>query len=379
MRHNFSKHIVFHENPVSFDKNTERELLQYCLGGTLYMPSTRQIADKIIKNSIPELTSMVMCFEDAISLNDLPFGEANVIEELDNLHRAYKNKELSIDNLPLIFLRVRDIKQFSSFAKKLSNEHVQILTGFVFPKFYSDNATEYLEQLDGLNKKFGTKLYGMPILEGESIANVETRVSELKKLKLIIDPFKDIILNIRVGGTDFSSLFGVRRGVNTSIYDILPVRDIISDILNFFCRISDEYTVSAPVWEYFLAYSDDNIDKYIGNSVNRSLISNEVIVNQAIDGLLREVTRDITNGMIGKTVIHPSHLRFVHSMQAITKEEYEDALQIINSDGGVMKSKGGNKMNEVGPHKSWATKVCLRAKVYGVIKNENDYLNLFKR
>ena len=377
MRHNVSKNIVFHENPISFNKNTERELLQYCLGGTLYMPSTRQIAGKIIKNSIPELTSMVMCFEDAISPSDLPLGEANVIEELDNLDRAYKNKELNIDNLPLIFLRVRDINQFSSFANKLSNEHVQILTGFVFPKFYSDNAIEYLEQLDALNKKFGTKLYGMPILEGDSIANVETRVSELKKLKSIIDPYKDIILNIRIGGTDFSSLFGVRRGINTSIYDILPVRDIISDILNFFCRISDEYTVSAPVWEYFLAYNDDNIEKYIGNSVNRSLITNEVIVNQAIDGLLREITRDIANGMIGKTVIHPSHLKFVNSMQAITKEEYDDALQIINADGGVMKSKGGNKMNEVGPHKSWATKVCLRAKVYGVIKNENDYFGLF--
>lgn len=379
MRHNFSKHIVFHKNPVSFDKNSERELLQYCLGATLYMPSTRQIADKIIKNSIPELTSMVMCFEDAISLNDLPFGEANVIEELDNLDRAVKNKELSIDNLPLIFLRVRDIKQFLSFTSKLSNEHAQILTGFVFPKFYSDNAAEYLEQLDGLNKKLGTKLYGMPILEGESIANVETRVSELIKLKSIIDPFKNIILNIRIGGTDFSSLFGVRRGINTSIYDILPVRDIISDILNFFGRTSDEYTISAPVWEYFLAYNDDNIEKYIGKSMNLSLMTNEVIVNQAIDGLLREVTRDIANGMIGKTVIHPSHLKFVNSMQAITKEEYEDALQIINAEGGVMKSKGGNKMNEVGPHKSWATKICLRAKIYGVIENENDYLTLFKK
>lgn len=379
MIHNLNKHIVFHENPLSFDKNTERDILQYCLGGTLYMPSTRKIADKIIKNSISELTSMVMCFEDAISHNDLPFGEANVIEELDKLHRAFKNKELSIDNLPLIFLRVRDIKQFLSFTTKLSNEHAQILTGFVFPKFYSDNAAEYLEQLDNLNKKLGTKLYGMPILEGESIANVETRVSELIKLKSIIDPFKNIILNIRIGGTDFSSLFGVRRGMNTSIYDILPVRDIISDILNFFSRTSEEYTISAPVWEYFLAYNDDNIEKYIDKSMNLSLITNEVIVNPAIDGLLREVTRDIANGMIGKTVIHPSHLRFVNSMQAITKEEYEDALQIINAEGGVMKSKGGNKMNEVGPHKSWAIKVCRRAKVYGVIENENDYLTLFKK
>jgi hypothetical protein len=158
----------------------------------------------------------------------------------------------------------------------------------------------------------------------------------------------------------------------------LPVRDAISDILNFFSRIEDNYTVSAPVWEYFLAYADDDIKQYIGDNIHHSILSKEKIVNEAIDGLLREILQDKTNGMVGKTVIHPSHLRFVNAMQAITLEEFEDATQILQAKGGVIKSLEGNKMNEVGPHKSWAEKVILRAKAYGVIESENDYLELFK-
>ena len=79
----------------------------------------------------------------------------------------------------------------------------------------------------------------MPILEGKAIAYSETRREELENLKLILDNYYKYILNIRIGGTDFSSLFGVRRGINISVYDILPVRDAISDILNFFSRIDN--------------------------------------------------------------------------------------------------------------------------------------------
>ena len=73
----------------------------------------------------------------------------------------------------------------------------------------------------------------MPIFEGKAVAYKETREEELANLKQILEAFKDLILNIRVGGTDLSSLFGVRRDINSSIYDILPVRDALSDILNF--------------------------------------------------------------------------------------------------------------------------------------------------
>jgi hypothetical protein len=217
----------------------------------------------------------------------------------------------------------------------------------------------------------------MPILEGTSIAFLETRVEELSNLKQEITAFDDLILNLRIGGTDFSSIFGVRRGINTSIYDILPMRDCISDILNFFTRQDVGYCLSAPVWEYFLADSKDDLSKHLDLNLHHSLLNRKPILNDAIDGLLREVLIDKSNGFVGKTVIHPSHLIYVNGMQAITKEEYEDATQIIHTKGGVVKSVKSNKMNEINPHTSWAKQVLAKADAYGVIEDETHYLKLF--
>lgn len=251
-----------------------------------------------------------------------------------------------------------------------------MLTGFVFPKFYSDNALQYLQRLETLNLDLGVTLYGMPILEGPSIAHRESRDEELLLLKTILEPFKHHILNIRVGGTDFSSIFGVRRGINSSIYDILTVRDCLSDILNYFNRAGEGYTVSAPVWEYFLAYKQDNIETLLKDNLHRSLLNRNPILNEAIDGLLREVVIDIANGFVGKTIIHPSHLRYVNAMQAVTREEYEDAQQILGGAGGVLKSSKSNKMNEINPHRNWAKRISLRATAYGVVKDETAFLPL---
>ena len=50
-------------------------------------------------------------------------------------------------------------------------------------------------------------------------------MQELIGIKKILDKYYDLVLQIRVGGTDFSSVFGVRRGVDYSIYDIMAVRE----------------------------------------------------------------------------------------------------------------------------------------------------------
>lgn len=377
IHNNHNPDFCFNQPPEAFNKNTEKEVLQFCLGGTLYMPGTRDIVEKLLNKQLPELKSMVMCFEDAIAEQYVTEAEANVRKHLEILALAIQENRLNLDDVPLIFLRVRNTDQFLSFTRQLTAKQAGVLSGFVFPKFYSYNAHIYLEHLKELNEQFGLTLYGMPILEGKAIAYRETRISELEKLKLILDPYQKYLLNIRVGGTDFSSLFGMRRGMNSSVYDILPVRDALSDILNFFNRMEDSYTVSAPVWEYFLAYKNDDIQQYLSNNIQHSLLIKEPIVNEAIDGLLREVLQDKANGMVGKTVIHPSHLRFVNAMQAVTLEEYQDAVQILDANGGVIKSTGNNKMNEVAPHRNWAKRTVLRAKAYGVIKDENEYLKLF--
>jgi citrate lyase beta subunit len=340
------------------------------------MPGTKDVVNKILDKNMDHLTSMVMDFEDALDEKFVSTAEDNVLKHLSQLNDAVEEGRISHDDIPLIFLRVRNPEQFTRFSARLEPHQASVLSGFVFPKFYSNNADVYLSHLAELNHKFKTTLYGMPILEGRSIAYKETRSQELNLLREITEPYKELLLNIRVGGTDFSSLFAVRRGINSSIYDILTVRDCLSDILNFFARAEADYTVSAPVWEYFLAYKKDDLQNLMEGDIHHSLLSRTTIINQAVDGLLREVMIDKANGFIGKTIIHPSHIKFVNAMQAVTREEYEDAIQIMEASGGVVKSSKSNKMNEINPHRNWATKVVQRAKAYGVVEDETSYLQL---
>ena len=377
MIHNqFNPQFRFFKEPEPFNKFTDKEQLQFCLGGTLYMPGTKNVVDKIIARNMNHVTSIVMDFEDAIRERDVTAAEDNVLFHLETIHQAWDDKKLSVNDTPLIFLRARNTIQFRQFAERLNERQASVLAGFVFPKFYSSNADEYLGRLDHLNKRLNVSLYGMPILEGRAIAYRETRVGELNALRTLMEPFKKWILNVRVGGTDFSSIFGVRRGMNASIYDILPVRDCLSDILNYFNREGTDYTVSAPVWEYFLAYKKDDLGHLLESDIHQTLLSRNPIINEAIDGLLREVMIDKANGFVGKTIIHPSHIRFVNAMQAVTREEYEDAAQILGTEGGVVKSAKANKMNEINPHRNWARRILSLAKAYGVVDDEKSYLKL---
>ncbi|MBD3316416.1 MAG: ATP/GTP-binding protein [Chitinivibrionales bacterium] len=373
--HNHNQNHAFISDPVAFNKNTEKDLLQYCLGGLLYMPGTKNVIDKILAKR-PPAPSIVMCMEDAIKEEEIGLAEANIRNHLSDISRALQGGQVDIDDIPLIFLRVRSPEQFSTFSSTLTSCQASVLSGFVFPKFDSANGVEYLKCLEQVSKTTGAFLYGMPILEGETLALKESRAGELNRIRAMLAVYRERILNIRVGATDFSSIFGVRRGINYSIYDIMTIRDCLSDILNFFTRTGEEYVVSAPVWEYFLADKEESLDHLLEHDIHQSLLQRSSIVNEAIDGLLREVILDKANGFVGKTVIHPSHLKYVNAMQAVTEEEHEDALQVLNTTGGVVKSRNSNKMNEINPHRSWAKKIALRARAYGVIRNESAYLKL---
>ncbi len=372
--HSYNPDFNFVKAPVEFNKYTDRDTLQYCLGATLYMPGTKDIKDKVV-NHLLDVTSLVMCCEDAIKEEDLPIAEQNILDHMDLFADKIAAGELTHDDIPLIFVRVRNVHHFKEFAQRITAKQASVLTGFNFPKFDTKNALETLRTLVEVNSRLGVVLYGMPILEGEEVAFRELRNKELLLLRNILEPYKDLILNIRVGGTDMSSLFGVRRGINSTVYDIMPVRDALSDVLNFFNRFND-YCVSAAVWEYFRAYKDDDINDVIKRNFRNALIKGDEIVNPAIDGLLKEVLIDRANGFVGKTIIHPTHARFVNAMFAVVEEEYHDAVQILHTSGGVVKSEHGDKMNEIGPHRRWAEKIAKRADIYGVIKNEDSVLSL---
>src|SRR5690554_47761 len=164
--HLYNPNFPFLQEPIDFNKNTEKGILQYCLGATLYMPGTKNILNKLLEKKLNEITSMVMCFEDAIQEQDVENAELNVLNHLEKMAHAIDIGVISLNDIPLIFLRVRNLLQFENFIKRLSAKQAKVLSGFVFPKFNSKNAGHYLKILDFTANKLETTLYGMPILEG---------------------------------------------------------------------------------------------------------------------------------------------------------------------------------------------------------------------
>lgn len=380
---------IFFKKPEDFNRYSPKEELQYALGSLLYMPADKEgISEIVINRKYPELTSMSWCLEDALGDGNIEFAENNIFIQLENIYKAVEKGELKEEYIPLIFVRVRNVNQLRKLLKRMKKlENVDILkyfTGFIFPKFNSETGISYLDSVCIYNESAKYRLYVMPILESGLVMYKETRTVELMRIQSILtkEQFQDMILNVRLGATDFSSLYGLRRSINHTVYDINVLRDVITDILNFFNRKECNFVVSGPVWEYF--NSKTNMDNRLLKPTLRmtpfkdNMGEREMILGQAIDGLISEVLLDRINGLCGKTTIHPTHIKYINALQCVTQEEYEDACAILNSNGsGVMKGTNGNKMNEVKPHTTWAKRIIAKAKIYGVLREGINYASLF--
>lgn len=379
------KEKLFFKEPESFDKHAGKELLAYALGATLYMPATRpNIHQDLVTKKHAGLTSIVICLEDAIGDNEVEVAENLLQSELKKLVLDIEKGFITIEELPLLFIRIRDGRQLLRLRQKLGEEW-SLLTGVVIPKFSASTGKSILSQLMEL-KMEGYPLYAMPILETRNVIYKETRMKELIHIKSILDEFYDIILNVRIGATDFCGLYGIRRNTDTTVYDIAILNDCIADILNVFLRSDQPYVVSGPVWEHFA--SKERILKpqlrrtpfrehYGEAGVN---IRSELINNQ-MDGLIKEILMDITNGITGKTIIHPTHIKPVQALNAVSYEEYLDAANIIeqaNGEKGVLKSAFQNKMNEIKPHFYWANRMILKSRIYGVLHDEYTNIDLLQ-
>src|SRR5690606_37051348 len=133
--HKYNPSFKFIKKPVEFNKYTDRELLRYCLGATMYMPGTKDFSSKLLSKAMPGLTSMVLCFEDACPEADVPAAEENTLKLLDTVSTALDKGEITYEDLPLIFIRVRSVEQFKEFSKRLTLHQLKVLTGINFPKF----------------------------------------------------------------------------------------------------------------------------------------------------------------------------------------------------------------------------------------------------
>jgi len=372
--------MIFYKKPQPFTKWETADILSYALGATLYMPASMPTIVSLIRSQkYKELTSLVIDLEDAVGDAELVDCEDKLIEDISELYALYQQKQLLLQELPLLFVRVRHVEQFQRLTTVLGKKQ-EILTGYVFPKFTAEQGARYFELLEQTILENDLILYGMPILESREVLYKESRMEALLDIKAVLHQYKARVLNVRIGATDFCGIYGIRRRMDSTIYDISVIRDCIADIVNILGREEDGFIISGPVWEYF---NNQRVLKpalrVTPFSEKGALDTRKALLDDCLDGLMKEVLMDKQNGIVGKTIIHPSHIRVVHALYAISYEEYLDALSIIeNNDGqkGVMKSHYANKMNEIKPHMRWAQRILKQAHIYGVYHESVDFASL---
>ena len=220
----------------------------------------------------------------------------------------------------------------------------------------------------------------MPVLETPEVIYREMRVGALLAIRRLLDKHAESVLAVRIGATDLSGMFGLRRDRDLTIYDIAVVRDAIGDIVNVLGR-EGGWVISGPVWEYFagperLFVSSLRVTPFQHADAPDGAALRSRLVQADLDRLIREVVLDKANGLLGKTVIHPSHAPAVHALHVVTHEEYVDALEVVEGHSGVRTSSYANKMNEVRPHRRWAEGVLRRAEAFGVLRAGHTFVDV---
>lgn len=378
---------LFHLPPQPLSAASPPGLLATALGATLYSPGTRpELVKDIAKQAAHGALSMVLCLEDSIADADVPAAEDNVVAVLAELAGARRDSGRTEEPL-MLFLRVRSPEQLLRIGAR-AGASLAGLTGFVLPKFENSTgaAQRFLDALHSVNADLqradplARPLLAMPILESPLMIHAETRTATLSGIFEVLRANRADILSVRIGATDMSSAYGLRRSRDLTIYDVKVVSAVIGDIVNVLGRPGG-FVISGPVWEHYGS----------GERLLRPLLrstpfvdADEVelrqrLLTEHLDGLIREIELDQANGLLGKTVIHPSHVPLVHAMSVISHESYVDALHISGQTaGGAAASPYRNKMNEMKPHQAWAASTLLRAAAYGVAAPDITYVDLLE-
>ncbi|MFE2086311.1 HpcH/HpaI aldolase/citrate lyase family protein [Streptomyces sp. NPDC059460] len=366
---------LFFRQPCEFGADSPARILSAALGATLYSPATRpRLADDVLKQAGRGVVSMVLCLEDSIDDSEVSDAEENLVRQFADL--AARGTEV-----PLLFIRVREPEQITDLVQRLGSS-VRLLSGFVLPKFTEERGLPFMEALTKAETAGGQRLFAMPVLESPELLHLETRAAALQGIVRTVHAYRDRVLALRLGVTDFCSAYGLRRAPDMTAYDVQLVAAVIADVVNVLGRADGTgFTITGPVWEYFRLQ-----ERMFKPQLRRSPFLEgradglrTTLIEHDLDGLLREIELDRANGLLGKTCIHPSHVAPVHALSVVSHEEFSDAQDILRPEhggGGVMRSAYTNKMNEVKPHRAWAERTLQRAEVFGVAKEDVGFVDL---
>ena len=367
---------LFHLPPEPFDRTSPRDVLAVSLGATLYTPATRPTIEQDLGSAHARgVVCSVLCLEDAIADRDVEFAQKNLIQQLGSLFESGGPR-------PLVFVRVRRPDQIAAIVEGLGDLAVG-LDGIVVPKFTATCGPLFLDEVSAASRALGFRLWAMPVIESPEVFHLETRVQSLLAIREVLAAHDAEVLAVRIGATDLSGLLGLRRHPDITVYDVHPVASAIGDIVNMLSRKDGSgYVVTGPVWEHF-----SNRERLFKPQLRESPFTAEAVrvlrrnlISKGLDGLMREVALDHANGLLGKTVIHPSHVPAVHALSVVSREDHTDALDIVAAatGGGVSASAYKNKMNEATPHLAWAQATLLRARAFGVAHEDVSFVDLLE-
>lgn len=324
----------------------------YQLGASLYMPATRQDIWQVIKrDKLPTINSIIICLEDAVSHNDVELALLRLqtlledwANNIDSINEPSKQPDSQTEQQthqtlqptrPLVFVRPRN----PTMLQKLADfEHIDLLDGFVLPKVDMYSLSNWRMACQNLSDH---QLL-MPTLETAAVFNPHHNQELAIGFK---EAFSQPVFALRIGGNDLFAALRLRRPKNSIVYDT-PIGTLAYQLLG--CFVPHGFYLSAPVFEY---------------------LDEPVLFMQELD-------RDVSLGLVGKTVIHPSQIALVQQAYCVPMSILDEAQAILHSEAKAV-FKYNNTMLEPATHRAWATEIVNRAEVFGTINDGNsDYNSL---
>lgn len=290
-------------NLMNITNDTATQHVIRPLGASLYVPATHpKLTAVLAGRELPQLGSVIACTEDAVSQRDLEAA-------LDNLAVTL----LQLPKTPRLLRYVR-VRNPEVLARVLALPGVELLDGFVLPKFTLEVLPEYEVLLNGYPHQL------MPTLETAEVFDP----SAMKALctALCSPAWKTRILALRVGGSDLLRLLGLRRTRGFTLYDT-PIGALMAQLMLQFK--TKGFALTAPVFDF---------------------IDDERLLDE-------EARRDAAFGFCGKTAIHPTQIATIEAAFHVGPSELHAARRLLDPDcPAVFKHEGA--MYEAVVHRDWA-------------------------
>ena len=261
---------------------------------------------------------------------------------------------------------------------------VRLLSGFVLPKFTEERGLPFLEALSRRGEpRAAAGCSPCRCWSPRSCCTGRPGAKPWTGIARTVDKYRDRVLALRLGVTDFCSAYGLRRAPDMTAYDVQIVAAVIADVVNVLGRADGTgFTVTGPVWEYFRGPRAD---------VQAAAAADPFVEAQAAE--LRDRTHrarpgraaagdrlDRANGLLGKTC-HPPlarRCRCTRCPWSATRSSATPRTSCGPSAAAAVSCarRTRNKMNEVKPHRAWAERTLLRAEVFGVAREDIGFVDL---